>query len=81
MGCRGALPPECGSCSGPAGLESIHPYADRRTLSPSMQLVAVHIKHLLCALVILGTKDTIVNESEKVTASTSGGRQTINKQI
>lgn len=42
-----------------------HPYG--RTLSPSMQPGAIHIEHLLCALAILGAKDTIVSKTEKKT--------------
>lgn len=61
--------------------DGVHPYADGRALSPSMQLGAVHRKCLQRALAILGTADTIVNKMEKVTASACGGRQMVNKQF
>lgn len=32
-----------------------------------MQPGAIHIEHLLCALAILGAKDTIVSKTEKKT--------------
>lgn len=61
--------------------DGVHPPICRWESSVFLQLVAIHRKCLQRALAILGTADTIVNKTEKVTASACGGRQMVNKQF